>query len=205
MITDTIQNALKRLFCSIGGNADNVRNKDDINAILDEMSALALGEQIKEAGASTLPAVTNSDNGKILKVASGKWGKAYPTDTVPVPQDGDSGKVLTALDDYGTYGWRTPSGGGGTPFIVTLTMASEAGGTMDKTPAEITAAVGQPIYLMLGTKLITATSAELVSGVAAVSGTLFAYNGEDYLMARITTSAEESTWSAAYYTLTPAV
>lgn len=46
MITDTIQNALKRLFCSIGGNADNVRNKDDINAILDEMTALNIGEKI---------------------------------------------------------------------------------------------------------------------------------------------------------------
>lgn len=43
---DTIQNALKRLFCSIGGNADNVRNKDDINAILDEMTALNIGEKI---------------------------------------------------------------------------------------------------------------------------------------------------------------
>ncbi len=52
MITDTIQNALKRLFCSIGGNADNVRNKGDINAILDEMTALGIGKQIQDAAQS---------------------------------------------------------------------------------------------------------------------------------------------------------
>ena len=54
MITDTIQNALKRLFCSIGGNADNVRNKDDINAILDEMTALNIGEQISSSGTNVV-------------------------------------------------------------------------------------------------------------------------------------------------------
>lgn len=43
---DTIQNALKRLFCSIGGNADKIRNKDDVNAILDEMTDLQLGERL---------------------------------------------------------------------------------------------------------------------------------------------------------------
>lgn len=51
---DTIQNALKRLFCSIGGNADNVRNKDDINAILDEMTALKIGEEISGGGTNVV-------------------------------------------------------------------------------------------------------------------------------------------------------
>jgi hypothetical protein len=103
MITDTIQNALKRLFCSIGGNADNVRNKDDINAILDEMTALNIGKKISIAGTNVvanptlagteadleglqvgdtkykvdggggLPSVGTSDNGKILKVVAGEW------------------------------------------------------------------------------------------------------------------------------------
>ena len=54
MIPDTIQNALKRLFCSIGGNADNVRNKDDINAILDEMTALNIGKEISGAGTNVV-------------------------------------------------------------------------------------------------------------------------------------------------------
>lgn len=54
MVTDTIQNALKRLFCSIGGNADNVRNKDDINVILDEMTALNIGEKISSAGTTVV-------------------------------------------------------------------------------------------------------------------------------------------------------
>lgn len=67
MITDTIQNALKRLFCSIGGNADNVRNKDDINAILDEMTALNIGKKISGSSGGGVLVVHVDENDTLDK------------------------------------------------------------------------------------------------------------------------------------------
>ena len=48
----TIQNSLKGLFYSLGGNSGNVKNTDDVNAILDEMTALGIGKQIQDAAQS---------------------------------------------------------------------------------------------------------------------------------------------------------
>ena len=43
----TIQEALKQLFYSLGGNADAVRNADDPAFIIMKMAALAIGEALK--------------------------------------------------------------------------------------------------------------------------------------------------------------
>ena len=55
----TIQEALKQLYYSLGGNADNVRDTDDVNAILAAISALMLGQAI--AKAAELPALPDDD------------------------------------------------------------------------------------------------------------------------------------------------
>ena len=63
---DTIQNALKELFYSLGGNADDVRNTDEINAILGAISALDLGDKI--AAALELPALPEDDGTYTLQL-----------------------------------------------------------------------------------------------------------------------------------------
>ena len=55
----TIQESLKQLYYSLGGNADNVRDTDDVNAILAAISALMLGQAI--AKAAELPALPEDD------------------------------------------------------------------------------------------------------------------------------------------------
>ena len=56
---DTLQEALKALYISLGGNADNVRNEDDINRLLDAISGLNIGTAL--AAAKELPELPESD------------------------------------------------------------------------------------------------------------------------------------------------
>lgn len=60
--------ALKNLYVTLGGQAEDVA---DIVLIPDMINAIATVAET--AIAKELPAVTASDNGKVLKVASGKW------------------------------------------------------------------------------------------------------------------------------------
>lgn len=59
--------ALKALYVALGGDADDVAN---VNLIADMINAIAI--LIGTTGGQ-LPAVSGSDNGKVLKVANGKW------------------------------------------------------------------------------------------------------------------------------------
>lgn len=69
---DNTLDALRGLYVALGGDADAVANlviiPDLINAIATQ-AATALAT----AGASELPEVDAEDNGKVLKVADGKW------------------------------------------------------------------------------------------------------------------------------------
>lgn len=67
--------ALKVLYVALGGNADDVA---EINLIPDMIEAIAT--VAATATAPELPKVTTSDNGKVLKVAEGKW--AVGTDEI---------------------------------------------------------------------------------------------------------------------------
>ena len=74
---DTIQSALKELYFSLGGSADNVKDITDIDKLILAIAALGVGAQITAAGASELPAVKDTDAGKVLTVsAEGKWEAA---------------------------------------------------------------------------------------------------------------------------------
>lgn len=65
---DTTVNALKDLYVALGGTASDVTNISRIPDMIEAIAALV------ESGATNeLPAVTASDNGKVLKVADGKW------------------------------------------------------------------------------------------------------------------------------------
>lgn len=52
-------------------------------------------ESIEGAAVTELPAVTASDNGKILKVAGGEWTAGAETVELPAVTSSDAGKVLT--------------------------------------------------------------------------------------------------------------
>lgn len=85
-----IVNSLKKLYTSLGGNADTVK---DVQTAPDMVEALA------NIASSTieLPAVDAEDNGKVLKVANGKWGKGTDESLPPVTAS-DNGSVLSVVD-----------------------------------------------------------------------------------------------------------
>lgn len=60
--------ALKTLYVALGGDASDVA---DITLIPDMITAIAT--VAATATAPELPAVTAADNGRVLKVADGKW------------------------------------------------------------------------------------------------------------------------------------
>ena len=67
-------------------------------------------------GFSELPAVSASDNGKVLKVVSGAWAKGAETQELPAVSASDNGKVLKVVSGAwakGTddTGYVKPSGG----------------------------------------------------------------------------------------------
>lgn len=63
---DTIQDALKTLYCSFGGNADAVRNVDDINALLRAIASLNVGAAVQAA--AELPTLPEDDGTYTLQV-----------------------------------------------------------------------------------------------------------------------------------------
>ena len=48
-------------------------------------------------GANLLPAVSGSDNGKVLKVVGGVWSKAAETVELPAVTTSDNGKILKVV------------------------------------------------------------------------------------------------------------
>lgn len=64
----TTVDALKAAYVALGGSADDVKN---ITLIPDMITAITPVLIVKIS--SVLPAVTADDNGRVLKVADGKW------------------------------------------------------------------------------------------------------------------------------------
>lgn len=67
--------ALKVLYVALGGSADDVAEINLIPDMIEKIATVAA-----TATAPELPKVTTSDNGKVLKVAEGKW--AVGTDEI---------------------------------------------------------------------------------------------------------------------------
>ena len=68
---DTNVIALKALYVALGGDADDVADVSLISDMINAIATLASG-----IASATLPAVTATDNGKILKVVDGEWAAA---------------------------------------------------------------------------------------------------------------------------------
>ena len=102
----TISQALRKLFTAKGGSASTVKNKS-VAGIINEIAKIA-GED------SALPAVTADDNGDVLTVVEGEWGKAAPSaggvmvvtfsaamedDELVITADKTLSELLEALED----------------------------------------------------------------------------------------------------------
>ena len=85
-----IVNSLKKLYMALGGEESSVK---DVQTAPDMVDALA------EVAGSTieLPGVTEADNGKVLKVANGKWAKGTDESLPPVTAS-DNGDFLRVVD-----------------------------------------------------------------------------------------------------------
>ena len=57
-----------------------------------------LAEKLVGANVTELPAVDGNDNGKVLKVSGGKWGKGDETVELPAVTGSDNGKVLMVVE-----------------------------------------------------------------------------------------------------------
>lgn len=67
--------ALKALYTALGGSADGIANLTTIPEMINAIAAV-----VSSGGGSVLPAVTASDNGKVLTVVSGEWKAAVLPD-----------------------------------------------------------------------------------------------------------------------------
>ena len=65
---DNTITALRALYVALGGTASDVANLVIIPDLINAIATL-----IASGATAELPAVTTSDNGKVLKVANGKW------------------------------------------------------------------------------------------------------------------------------------
>lgn len=113
---------------------DAVPTVNSFNSVTSDAVARAV------AGASgEVPQVTENDNGKILTAiydAGGpavEWGEA--PNAVPAVTENDNAKVLTATYSEGTgsFAWATPSGGGVTKQVISLTGGTFSQGTTTTT------------------------------------------------------------------------
>lgn len=68
----TIPEALKELYVALGGDADDVANMSTNPELIAKIATIA-------GGGSGLPEVTAEDNGDVLTVVEGAWGKAEPS------------------------------------------------------------------------------------------------------------------------------
>lgn len=105
------------------------------NSVADILDCIA---EHFEAG-SSLPEVTASDNGKVLKVAGGVWDKGSETKELPSVTSSDNGKVLGVEGGQ----WKkiaAPSGGDVLRVEFTLDVAGHTG-TASHTYAQVMSAL----------------------------------------------------------------
>ena len=77
---DTIQKVLKALYYSLGGNADNVRSTDDVNAIIAAIGALGIGAKL--AAAFELPPLPDDDGTYTLQLVIDDGAATYTWEAV---------------------------------------------------------------------------------------------------------------------------
>ena len=109
--------------------------------------------------------------------------------------------VRASIPDTGNFYGEVNNG----VFTVTLTpTAQDFSGTMDKTPAEIGAAIsaGQRIMFDFPSLSASVEATQFVSGIVACANITYDISGQDVLI-QIVTSASDSTYSTKIFPLTP--
>ena len=104
-----IQEALKWIYASLGGDISALANVNDVTAILNAIADLDTVQKIKSA--TELPDVSDADDGDVLTVVDGEWAKAEPSgggSSLPSVTPTDNGDVLTVVD--GAWDKAAPSG-----------------------------------------------------------------------------------------------
>lgn len=96
--------------------------------------------------APELPAVSASDNGKLLGVSAGKWDKVSETKELPAYTSSDNGKVLKVNSGGTGVEWGAASGGGA--FVINVSVDNSVY-TMDKTAQEILSAFNAGSYILI--------------------------------------------------------
>ena len=79
----SLQNSLKELYYSLGGNADNVRDTQDLNTIIDAISGLSIGSALKAA--LELPAAPEDDGTYHLQCVVDDGTAAYSWEADETP------------------------------------------------------------------------------------------------------------------------
>lgn len=82
-----IQDALAKLYLKLGGDPEKIKENKNVTDYLDDLADVF--KSLIE-----LPVVSSTDNGKVLKVISGKWGKGEITKELPTVSNTDNGKIL---------------------------------------------------------------------------------------------------------------
>lgn len=83
-------NALKALYEELGGSSNDVEGLAVIPDVIMSIASLIHG------GGVVLPAVSGTDNGKILKVSEGAW--TVGAAELPTVTTTDNGKVLKVVE-----------------------------------------------------------------------------------------------------------
>ena len=109
-----IQEALKWIYASLGGDITDLAAVDDITVILNAIAKLDTVQKIKSA--TELPAVSSTDNGDVLTVVEGEWAKAALPAELPSVTGDDDGDVLTVVE--GEWAPAAPGGAGSDFFTV---------------------------------------------------------------------------------------
>lgn len=88
---------LKAIYAALGGSAADVADLTNNAAVLAQIALQAA--VVAAAATAELPAVTKSDEGKVLTVDNkGKWIAALPASQLPAVTTADNGSVLKVVD-----------------------------------------------------------------------------------------------------------
>ena len=93
-----VADALKQVYTALGGNDDEVLDMSTNTELIQEIAGVATG------GGSSLPSVTDADEGKVLTVdSSGEWAAETPSGVpVVIIYPIDSEGTIAVSGDYET-------------------------------------------------------------------------------------------------------
>lgn len=84
MANSTVTDALTKIFLALGGDTQKLQDDHNLTDYLDD-----LGDALVDAVKAELPAVSSTDNGKVLKVTDGAWAKGNVNNNLIVTVDNE--------------------------------------------------------------------------------------------------------------------